>query len=384
MNIRIKIDRVAAIRAGQCRWGTGNLWIKGGDLTQAERDELATAPEKGGAIDLTSANPDMDLVLVHERHYIPGEPAPETPVLEPYPELAEVSDPGLALEAVRSIIATRIHNRGLLDAHNAQATAYLARHKALAEEAAQRYIAAAMDVPIEEFRGARKEYVSARGRWVPLPGLPSIEAHNGDLDLARSHTDVWSEIKRALAEQLEQSRALIEAEQCAIDNAAVEAEAAAREEEAKALALRTEQIAAWVRDNGNENQQARFKRNLLPEDEVIDAIREQAYADLESFPRYRKIRGNELPHTDECYQEYALDCATDDATALTAAEFEVGQRIEAVCPGAVFEYVAHRCTCEHCEATLERRSLRVKITVGVFTFTREYALEDEATEEAAT
>jgi hypothetical protein len=108
---------------------------------------------------------------------------------------------------------------------------------------------------------------------------------------------------------------------------------------------------------------------------VIDVIRAAAYAPLDGFPRYSKIKLGDLDHGDECSEYGELECETTAAEALTADEFEVYQRIEAAAPaGATLEALAHACTCSACEAGLIRRSVKVAITVGELAFTREYAL----------
>jgi hypothetical protein len=117
---------------------------------------------------------------------------------------------------------------------------------------------------------------------------------------------------------------------------------------------------------------------LLAEEEVLDAIREQAYAPLADFPRYRKIRYNDIEHTEECYGESALDCDTEAAGSLSAAEYDLWVAIERAAPqGAELSALAHSCTCRACEAGLIRKSVRVTLEVGELAFTREYALEVE-------
>jgi hypothetical protein len=116
---------------------------------------------------------------------------------------------------------------------------------------------------------------------------------------------------------------------------------------------------------------------LLPEQEVLDAIRSETYAVLDAFPRYRKIRLEDIPHTDACYGDGTLDCETTAADGLCADEYDVYAEIGKAAPaGARLEALVHACTCSACEAGLIRRSLRVVVQVGELIFSREYALAD--------
>src|SRR5690606_1919180 len=50
-------------------------------------------------------------------------------------------------------------------------------------------------------------------------------------------------------------------------------------------------VAEWVASHGTAEQQARHAAGLLPMDEAIEAITDQVFAALESYPRYQRDGG---------------------------------------------------------------------------------------------
>jgi hypothetical protein len=148
---------------------------------------------------------------------------------------------------------------------------------------------------------------------------------------------------------------------------ALRAEADAAAETTK---RRTDQITTWVQDHGSDNQQKRFSVGLLPEDEVVDALRAIAYAPLDAFDRYVRIKG-----ADFCTCEYDpdLNYSVEDAASATAEEFERMEAIRALVPDAEITLRTHTGKCDSCEQTQTRNSIRVEIAVGEFSFSREYA-----------
>ena len=139
-------------------------------------------------------------------------------------------------------------------------------------------------------------------------------------------------------------------------------------------ARRQAQIDTWVAEHGSANQQGRHALGLLPEQEVLDAIRSTAYAGLDQFARYDRIEVADLPHEDGCYQS-DLDCETEPAEDLSAEEYDRFQAIrEAMPEGGTITALDHSCVCTDCGAALVRSSAKVMITVGAICFSREYAL----------
>ena len=137
---------------------------------------------------------------------------------------------------------------------------------------------------------------------------------------------------------------------------------------------RIDLIDAWVAGKGTENQKGRHALGLLPQDEVLDAMRDEVFEALESFPRYEKIKKKDLEHAEYC-DIRGITCDVSDAAALTAEQYDQFAAIQKAAPqGAHSAALEHECECSECDAKLTRTSARVGVTIGAFTFTREYAL----------
>lgn len=156
------------------------------------------------------------------------------------------------------------------------------------------------------------------------------------------------------------------------------------EESAKKEAVKKAQIAKWVAEKGTENQKKRYEIGLLPETEVVDAIRDEAYKTLDGFPRYEKMQASDVCTCEEHYNnEGALtECDVDyevyKATEATAEEYGALEKIADAAkkahPGAVITMTDHVGTSEDCENEVIRKSVKVEIEVGAFKFSREYAI----------
>jgi hypothetical protein len=185
---------------------------------------------------------------------------------------------------------------------------------------------------------------------------------------------------------------LAEAKRLAAEhNAALKAEDAARQEKNERLASeraerRKAQIDAWVAEHGDENQQARHAVRLLPEDEVLYGMRADAFAALNEFPRYAKLTKAEV------YSEFGIEVysgeddyapkvefSAADATSATAEEFATLQMIQhATTIGRIAKLNPRATLREHTGEVddygkVSRKSVLVELTVGEFTFSREYA-----------
>ncbi|WPL17787.1 hypothetical protein Thiowin_02829 [Thiorhodovibrio winogradskyi] len=331
MKVMIRVDRVAAILAGCDCYGDLIAEVDPRELNLDERNALALAPEQHGVTDLTAPFP-----------------SPGT-----YPAPPETATPD-----IRAWLRWRIKCAYL---HEQARVQQQAEWKAQADA----YIAYWMQQPPERF--IRKDwpaiYYSA--------ALPTGEANSPTLP-ERDATDALERIEAALAEKLDQAREL--AEQRNRDMEKHKAQSAARRQASQQR--RARQLSAWVENHMDDNAKARFKLNLLPEDEILDAIRAAAYQPLDSFERYRKIRFDDITHGDQCIDGQSLDCDTDESKHLSAEQFERFRAIEAAAPeGAKLKALIHSCACETCNAGTIRRSVQVVIPVGELLFSREYALD---------
>jgi hypothetical protein len=330
--------------------------IHPGELTPEEREILLAAP--------LTPFPDQypDLTNAGGNTY-PGK-------YPPPPDLADAVD---ALAAVRAWLAWR----GACQTEKKRVTAEEAAKEALAAKVAmdhaQTYVAYWREQPVERFfslpwppdRGPISPYVELPAGREGEPGRAPLERHRAAMAFAQAE----------LADRISEAVAILEERRRLRVEEAKAAEIAAKEAEARRLA----QMDDWVRDHGTPNQQGRYSLGLLPESEVIDAIRGAAYAALDGFPRYSKIRMADIDHDDDCGGFGELSCATSPAAALTASEYDAYTAIQEAAPAdAELEALAHACTCSECHASVVRRSVRVVIRVGELTFSREYAASQEA------
>lgn len=333
MKVMIRVDRVAAILAGCDCYGNLIAEVDPRELNLDERNVLALAPEQRGITDLTAPFP------------APGD----------YPKPPETATPDIGAWLRWRIKCARIHEQAVQDRQ--------AQWRAQAEA----YIDYWAQQPIEHF--IRKD-------WPAIYYSAALPSGDGSIrPPEREATEAWQHIEQALSDQLAQAHEL--AEQRNRDMEQHKAQAVARRQASQQR--RARQLSAWVANHMDDNAKARFKLNLLPEDEILDAIRSAAYHSLDGFERYRKIRFDDIQHGDLCLNGQSLDCDTDEARHLSAAQFERFRAIEAAAPeNAKLKALIHSCACETCNAGLIRRSVQVVIPVGELLFSREYALDPSA------
>lgn len=153
---------------------------------------------------------------------------------------------------------------------------------------------------------------------------------------------------------------------------------AVKQAKIEATSRRKAQIDAWVAEQGDTNQRGRHALGLLPDKEVVDAIRNAAYASLNHLPRYQRIKFIDLAHEEDCAAQECenMSCDNAAATSLSAESYERFLAVKAAAPDDAWITVRdHTCECQGCDAKITRHSAKVEITVGEFEFSREYALD---------
>lgn len=149
---------------------------------------------------------------------------------------------------------------------------------------------------------------------------------------------------------------------------------AQREAEAKAKAeRRTAQLAAWV-NMAPLAIRKRAARGLLPEADIIAGIRDDVFAPLADLPRYERMSGADVrAHYADAYGE-RVEFATTDAESATDDDIALIERIEAALPGCTCTLRVHSGWIgDDPDTSLDRYSVRVEVTVGELTLSREYA-----------
>ena len=151
------------------------------------------------------------------------------------------------------------------------------------------------------------------------------------------------------------------------------------EKKQKIAQEKTDTINNWVETFGDGNQKGRLKLNLLPDDEVLAGIRDAVFEELGSFPRYEKIKSDEI----KCSCEYdypEIEFNVTDSDSATPEDFELLNRIMGIMPNAEVVLRDHIGFCERCnnndipDGEIQRKSILVTVEHGGFTLSREYAV----------
>jgi len=201
------------------------------------------------------------------------------------------------------------------------------------------------------------------------------------------HQETLDRIERIKTEILPVKKAAFDAKKKAEEQAALAREAkvshdreARKKAEAEKAAREKDQIEKWVSEpeNAPDEMKDRFAAGVLDRDEVLDAMRDQAYACLSTMPRYQKLKKDDIcdEGDDDGYRSHDVTYEVYDKKTLTAEEFAHLKVLRGLAPDAVVEPRAHVGECEQCESEIERTGFMVRITVGEFEFSREYGLPE--------
>lgn len=133
------------------------------------------------------------------------------------------------------------------------------------------------------------------------------------------------------------------------------------------------QIAEWVAQYGDQNQKERFAAGLFPQNEAIEAIKEQSFAPLDGFERYERLTVADLACDCAEYWNAGIDCETEDDAPATSYQWDRIKEMRELVPDAVVTLRKHVCRCDRCACEASRYSIYVKIAVGSFTFNRNFA-----------
>ncbi len=206
---------------------------------------------------------------------------------------------------------------------------------------------------------------------VTSQGRVQFDAHDEDLP-AR---DVPAEAHRRFRADLQQARA----------HKQVETTEGLRVHEARKAA-----IAAWVDAHGSPEQRARHAAGLLPMNEAIEAMTDEAFAPLAAYPRYQRDGGRCLQAFLRQSPRYAEAVVTPTdfrssgrkAVTATAAQWARLQEMQAAVPAARLALHVRELTwlVDPKAPRLIQHTLVVTQTVRPLVFRREYHAPDaEAT-----
>lgn len=147
-------------------------------------------------------------------------------------------------------------------------------------------------------------------------------------------------------------------------------------EEKAAVDRKTAQIANWVAKNGTDNQKRRLVDKLLPDKEIIKALREEAFSSLCEFPRYEKMKKIDICKEDfEHGEPHDVEFETTEAESLNAEQYDFYSAIKAAAPeGSDVVAKIHRGRCHDCDTKVTKLGVLVSLTAGEFSFSREYGM----------
>jgi hypothetical protein len=152
------------------------------------------------------------------------------------------------------------------------------------------------------------------------------------------------------------------------------------------LALHEEKkrvIAQWIAEHGSPGQQARQAAGVLPMEEAIEALTDEAFASLDDRPRYIPDGLAQLQTQLRQRPEHAdVDVTRDDlvvtgtnAPKMTAAQWALVQEFQTLLPEATVTLRMHRLAWKRDRQITLPAVFGVLVTqrVGPFTLRREYA-----------
>lgn len=160
---------------------------------------------------------------------------------------------------------------------------------------------------------------------------------------------------------------------------------------AEQLALHEEKkrfIAEWIAAHGTPDQQARQAAGVLPMEEAIEVITDEAFATLADRPRYEHDGMERLQqhlhqfrqHADAVVARDELLVTSGDVKEMTAAQWAIVQEIRRLLPEATVIVRLHKLAWKRDPQvpTLILCSALVTSKVGPFTVRREYAAPSAA------
>jgi hypothetical protein len=144
-------------------------------------------------------------------------------------------------------------------------------------------------------------------------------------------------------------------------------------------------IAKWIATHGTVEQQDRQAAGMLPIDEALEALADEAFAVLSDRPRYARDGVSRLQahlrqdsrYADAIVTAGTLSVTSTNAVKATAAQWALVKELQALIQGATVTLRVHRLAWTHDLRAQGITAFGVLVTVnhGPFTLRREYAAE---------
>lgn len=330
MQIKVKLEQSDAIKLGREEYGNLEVGVDLSTLPQAERDWLAQSQEGVGRLDLN---------LCYEV------PPPGYRRRQLFPPTAEgVQD--LLKMAVQMAAEYRLYQDREIAKSKAEEAEQIRQGEQNLEAVIQHLLTLDDNGFIQEI---------AQPYLTPPGGITTVRRERviKDLRLVPQLQRYNERLERVRVEDEERKRQkLAEEERC--------------------TAAKERQLVDWVMQHGTDSQRKRFAANLLDMDEIVNAIRDEAFAPLNEFPQYEKLTVSDIEHEGYCEADSGYFEAEDSyADEETFAKLE---RMKSLLPQATITPRKHTGTCKNCEREITRNSLLVKLVVGEIHFSRDYGI----------
>lgn len=327
ITIEIEIDRAAAILAGKAQFGKTTVAIDPGLLTPDQREEMVClrANVSNGTLFLPRAQ-GQDVRYESSVGYT-------TPIVEP----------------TQDTIAKA------LDEHRARRIAYTANHDAW---------------KAKEEQERRDSLEKSAREWIEYPVRSRLFSNRiGGLDVLlppyverdRLPADLQSAWDAAIAEAQTEATRL---------NAAAKARAEATQQAAAEKGrIRVQSLATFLAEHGTEVQKKRRAANLMPDEEILDLVRNHVFSPLEHLPRYERMKKSDFSAADVSFE-------ASNAVRATDAQYEAMEAIKSLVPGSdvtLREHVATVSNYDGEDETYTRLGYLVSIDWNGWPLSREYA-----------
>ena len=328
MKAIIRVDQKTALKAGLDNQGDYTIDFIPAELTQDQREELATCATKDGAYIVNSSL----------RTDLPGIAAP-------------------TLENLHLLIDARIKLRQKNEEENAEKEK---KRQADGLENAERWLNWPLDDCLDKMLTTNGNYYYIRFGPYGDDVNDRIKAND------TRFTEKIDELKSLifwldLDDQID--------DMICKKNERLANEKKEREREA-AEKRKANQLEEWVLINGTDNQKGRYAIGMLSEEEIIDCIRDQAFAGLCDITKYKRIKKSEVCDCD--YDTCEVDFNVENAKSLTADEFENISFMKTIVPEATITVRRHSGYGDECKRRVCRTGYKVEIRVGELDLSREY------------
>jgi hypothetical protein len=317
----ISVSAAEAAKAGVDHFGNTTVGVRPSTLTPAAQDVLSKLLKDSRAI--------ISGTVVYDGGY-----ATELPQVPPIPDSESVAQ---WLEACAGAVEQKAQQR-----------------KQTQAEGEQRDILQTLEwlkYPDDKIirQGINGEWVA----YYPYSFAPSLKA-----EVQARVADAAKEADRLNAEQ-------------------AVARAKAKKLKEDAAARRAAQFANWLETRAPDSMRKRAARGLLPEEDLIAAIRNEAYAPLDGLKRFERLTDEDVRAGIDADDDQEVCYATREAKSAHDEDLDMMERIESLRPGATCTLVEHAGWLgdyigeDGPEVT--RYAVRVAVKVGELEFTREYA-----------